>query len=174
MHAARDNGPARVPPPFFPPDTKPDPKPTPRGRNLPLGDALGATIDRLRAIAVEAGHQMMTEGPVNPDHQLLEMCGDVLHMLKEAARIKTAARAEWDAAGMTPPREVRDRFREEHDRGCAMEKRAKPMLYHIKKQRATTAAGIYAKALIVRSSVTGAADSGDDLGGGPDQLPRAA
>jgi hypothetical protein len=132
---------------------------SPKPRNLPLGDALGPTIDRLRAIAVEAGNNMLTEGPVQPDHQLLELCGDVLHLLKEATRIRAAEKAAWNAAPPSGPSKDRiEHYQREIARANDLERRAKTMLFHVKKLRATTAAGIYAKALIVRSSVTGAAD----------------
>ena len=47
---------------------------------------------------------------------------------------------------------------ERHREDCtAYVKRAKPLLSKIRKLHATTGGGIYAKALVVRSSVTGAA-----------------
>lgn len=82
-------------------------------------------------------------------------------MLKEAQRIKAASRAVFDADIARDPRgtdEGRKRFREDHDRGMDLERQAKAMLHPVRKLRATTPAGVVAKAPIVRSSVTGAAE----------------
>jgi hypothetical protein len=49
-------------------------------REVPLaGPEPGATIDRLRTIAAEARNALLTEGPVQPDHQLLDLCAEALH-----------------------------------------------------------------------------------------------
>jgi hypothetical protein len=49
-------------------------------REFPLAGAeMSSTIDRLKAIADQAGDALLTEGPVHPDHQLLDLCAEALH-----------------------------------------------------------------------------------------------
>ena len=42
------------------------------------------TVARLPAIAAEAGDALLTEGPVTPEHVLLDSCADIVHLLKQA------------------------------------------------------------------------------------------
>ncbi len=51
-----------------------------------LGFNPGATIARFRQIAAEAGDALLTEGAVQPDYELLDMCAEALHHLTHARR----------------------------------------------------------------------------------------
>jgi hypothetical protein len=127
-------------------------------RTLPLGDALGATIDRLRAIAAEAGQNLLSDGPVQPDHVLLEMCGDALHLIREARRQYESKETLRPPLGHNWTDADRQRHQELHDVAYATERQAVTLMRRAKKIKATTAAGVFAKALIVRSSRTGATE----------------
>jgi hypothetical protein len=112
---------------------------------------------RLREIAATSTYNALTEGPVNADRQLLDLCADALHSLVHAERAHRASVEALHSArdGLRERREVWETLGAEADRGT---KNAKPMMYRIRKLKATTAAGIYAKAAVVRASRTGAAD----------------
>lgn len=68
----------------------------PKQRVVPLGDALQPTIDRMKAIAAQSSDALLTEGPVHPDHQLLDACSEAMHLFKQAK----AARTERHAASL--------------------------------------------------------------------------
>jgi hypothetical protein len=120
----------------------------------------GPAMSRLRAIAATSADNALTEGPVNADRLLLDLCAQTLHALVHAERtyrsrdcshlrssMTTAERAAWYANDKALMDEYWDGTRN-----------AKPQLGRIRKMKATTAAGIYAKAAVVRASKTGAAD----------------
>jgi hypothetical protein len=96
---------------------------------------------------------LLAEGSAHPDAALLDLCAEALHLMRQAARVEAEASALF-GDGRRWDRQESDRLREDRER---LVKRAKPLLSEIRKPRATTGAGIYAKALVVRSSVTGAA-----------------
>jgi hypothetical protein len=119
----------------------------------------GQAIAQLRLLAITSTDNALTEGPVNADRQLLDLCADALHSLVHAERayhsrdwsgLTAKTKAEADAA-----RAKDAELRAEYGTG---RKSAKPLLGRIRKMKATTAAGIYAKAAVVRESKTGAAD----------------
>jgi hypothetical protein len=121
-----------------------------------FSDAIAA----LRHIADTSADNALTEGPVNADRQLLDLCAEALHRVVHAER--AYARRDWDwlSSNMTAAEEAAGRIKnaelmDEYQGGI---KSAKPMLGRIRKIKATTAAGIYAKAAVVRASKTGAAD----------------
>lgn len=132
---------------------------TPRKRRLP--DEAEPAIERLREITAQSANNLLLgEGPAHPDAALLDLCSEALHLLKEAEQ----RNGEWavlEKPGSwrlnSPEFQAfsteRDRLWGEHDQAIA---KAKPLLSRIRKMRAKTAAGIYAKALVVRSSRTGA------------------
>jgi hypothetical protein len=134
-------------------------KQTTTRRGLPLGAELQPTIDRLKAIAADAGDRLLlADGPVHPDAALLELCGEALHVRRRAEELLS----EWHALpapyGQPPATEAENRRRREVDaqhREC--DTRVTQLLKRAKKIRATTPAGIYAKALLVRASRNGAA-----------------
>ncbi len=106
-----------------------------------------AAMARLREIAVTSADNALTEGPVNADRQLLDLCADALHSLVHAERGYAARKARCEDHHY-------ESWQEYHEE----KKSAKPMMHRIRKLKATTAAGIYAKAAVVRASKTGAAD----------------
>jgi len=118
-------------------------------------------ITQLRHIALTSADNALTEGPVNADWQLLDLCAEALHSLVHAER--AYASRDWigmDTTGMTKAEIAAHRAKDterfdEYESGI---KSAKPMMGRIRKLKATTAAGIYAKAAVVRASKTGAAD----------------
>jgi hypothetical protein len=112
---------------------------------------LTAAMAQLRHIALTSADNALTEGPVNADRLLLDLCADALHALVHAERsLRTCQEAP-----RTVSHAVRSGHYEDYQHGTTT---AKPPLARIKKIKATTAAGIYAKAAIVRASRTGAAD----------------
>jgi hypothetical protein len=116
-------------------------------------------IAQLKRIATTSADNALTEGPVNADRQLLHLCADALHALVHAER-SYHSRDWMHLSNLTKAEEHAARLRDaelmgEYDAG---RKSAKPALIRIRKMKATTAAGIYAKAAVVRASKTGAAD----------------
>ena len=67
-------------------------------RTMPLGDALQPTIARLKEIAAQSGDALLGDGDVHPDHQLLDLCGDALHLLKQSEGIAALRCAMHDVA----------------------------------------------------------------------------
>jgi len=120
-----------------------------------------SAIAALRHIATTSADNALTEGPVNADRELLDLCADALHALVHAER--TYRSRDWigmDITVMTKAEIAAHRAKDterfgEYESGI---KSAKPMMGRIRKLKATTAAGIYAKAAVVRASRTGAAD----------------
>jgi hypothetical protein len=119
-------------------------------------------IRRLREIVAEAdNHALLADGPVTPDAALLDLCAEALHLFARARETLAAREAiHWppeslysDDSLMAGPRAEQRRLSEEHER---LIKQAKPILSKIRKLHCATPAGIYAKALVVRSSRTGA------------------
>jgi hypothetical protein len=52
-------------------------------------EKFAASIARMREIAKEAGYALLTEGPVHPDHELLDLCADI-------ASARCADEMAWD------------------------------------------------------------------------------
>jgi hypothetical protein len=116
-------------------------------------------IARLREIVRQTGDSLLLadDGPCSPDAELLDLCSEALHLLTHADQKHEASFSitveQWGQRGPTPKRDERERlFQEAQD----LVRRAKPVLSKIRKLRATTGPGIYAKALAVRASRTGA------------------
>jgi hypothetical protein len=114
---------------------------------------------RLRQIAATSANNLIGEGPVNADRILLDLCAEALHLVIHAERANAAR--DW-CFGQTKTKAEDDAIRAkngellaEYNAGI---KSSKPMLGRIRKIKATTPAGIYAKAAIVRASKTGAQD----------------
>jgi hypothetical protein len=127
-------------------------------REHPLGPNLQPTIDRLKVIAAASGDALLTEGPVHPDAALLDLCGEVLRLerLKEAV-----SKEEETACGAVMLRHTKEndaRWRALTNERLSITNKISSALRGGKKMHATTAAGVYAKALMVRASQTGAAE----------------
>jgi hypothetical protein len=117
-------------------------------------------IDRLKAIVAESGDRLLlADGPPNPDAELLDLCAEALHHLKAAEKAYNE-RPIHQVTVNTPqwPPEVRQRDEELMAEFYQHAGQARSRMVRAKKLRATTAAGIYAKALCVRASRTGAAE----------------
>jgi hypothetical protein len=125
---------------------------------FPANDAQ-PTIDRLKAIVAQSGDALLlANGPPHPDAALLDLCADALSLLLETQRVEAARFAQMKvctARGWTD--DDRRRFNEEYASLNELRMRARAPLKRIGKMSACTAAGIYAKAMIVRASSTGAA-----------------
>jgi hypothetical protein len=106
-------------------------------------------INRFREIARQSGdNALLSDGPVSPDADLLDICSEALHLLVQIEK----SRAFAAAIGQRREEEW-NRLWAESDQAT---RKAEPILRRIRKIRAETAAGIYAKALVVRASRTGA------------------
>jgi hypothetical protein len=129
------------------------------GRTLPLEDApLAAVMVQLKNIAnVSYESLLVANGPPQPDYVLLDLCADALNAAKYAA----LARAErdrlrsivWAGSATGEVRTAADAACEERQR---LDNIVTQACRRAAKLEATTPAGIYAKALIVRCSSTGA------------------
>ncbi len=102
---------------------------------------------QLKHIALTSADNALTEGPVNPDRLLLDLCAETLHVLVHAERTYAANKA-------APTPDYLGSWKQRQGEIGS----AKPAMARIRKMKATTAAGIYAKAAVVRASKTGAAD----------------
>jgi hypothetical protein len=120
-------------------------------------------IARFREITAQsANNQLLAEGPAHPDAELLDLCAEALHLMTHAERCTKEWHAlprpsHWDWNWESPEgrafRSGLDRLSD--DRAAAITK-SKPIMGRIRKIPAATAAGIYAKALVVRASCTSA------------------
>ena len=120
-------------------------------------------VARLQEVVTEAwNYQLLAGGPVHRDAALLDLCATALQHLTRAEKALVAVRAaqevaaaHWQSNGHRSPALDADSDRLWAARTDHISK-AKPLLRRIAKLPATTGAGIYAKALVVRSSITGA------------------
>lgn len=125
-------------------------------RTLPIGLDLGPAIARMREIAAEAGdHLLLGDGPAHPDAALLDLCAEIAHQRKVAEATDRAYIANLRPLYLRSAADQAD-----HDaRRQEMDKASRSfahLLRRASKLPATTAAGIFAKAIAVRSSHTGA------------------
>ena len=123
--------------------------------------SIAPAADRMKKIATESGDALyLCDGPVQPDHALLDLCGDALHYAK-AAEQAYEMKPGFSVTTVRSAQET-EAWREQHDR--AMKEyyfntnEVTQRLRKAKKMKATTPAGIYAKALLVRVSKTGATE----------------
>lgn len=125
--------------------------------DLPAPDALGPVVDRLRQIVAQSGDALLLgEGTLSPDATLLDACSTALHHLTaanknegERHRFEDSIRGPWTDAHRAQSKSM-------YEKTCEHEAVAVQMMRKVKKIRAVTPAGIYAKALLVRASRTGA------------------
>ena len=125
---------------------------------LPPTETVNAMV-RLRQIAAEArDHLLLADGPPHPDADLLDLCAEAIHYLGHAQKALDARRVrEWQD-GTEDERKARYAEDERLLKVYLESDRAgKPAMARIAKMKATTAAGIFAKAMVVRCSKTGAA-----------------
>ena len=130
-------------------------------------------IARFREIVADTNDALLlAEGSAHPDAALLDLCAEALHLLTHAARAREAGRAllhgdaehqgrggrsAADALGeslrQAQARAEWEALFDDASRGIT---KAKPLLSRIRKLRAGTGAGIYAKAMVLRASISGA------------------
>jgi hypothetical protein len=130
-------------------------------------------ITRFREIATTTNDALLlADGPASPDAALLDLCAEALHLLTHAERTKIAARKLLHAeptqrrdhgediadvlAGLLRKTKVRAEWEALFAEAADGVTKAKPLLSRIRKLPAATGAGIYAKAMVVRASITGA------------------
>ena len=124
--------------------------------------ALSATIDRLKQIAGEAmDHLILSDAPPQPDYELLDVCGDLLHMMKRRKGLYAQHHALFREDNFDrQPEEEQDRRRAQSKRLTAeadsLDGPISSLLSRARRLPATTAAGVYAKVLVIRASQTGA------------------
>ena len=120
-------------------------------------------IARLREIVTNSSDAMIFGGgEITPDEALLDICAEALHLFSEARKIRAEAelayvdldKMDWQSRQDSP---ADRKWRQLNDDAYEATLKAKPLLRRLAKLRAITAAGIYAKALVVQASVTGAA-----------------
>jgi hypothetical protein len=120
--------------------------------------ALVPAVARLREIVTQSQDALLTEGEVHPDHELLDLCATALHHLRHAQRAWDERNtAEWLRLEGAPLAAALARDGKLMAAWYEGNRNAKPSLLRISKMKARTAAGIYAKAMVVRASKTGAA-----------------
>jgi hypothetical protein len=120
-----------------------------------MSDTFTATIARLRHLAGNADSTMVEAIPP-PDAALLDLCSDVLDAVKAERDIETAFRKYCDADhGQKWSQAKRDGSKYLLKEWDTLRLRAKTAARRASKVKATTPAGIYAKALIVATSKTG-------------------
>jgi hypothetical protein len=140
-------------------------------RTPPLGDGLLEIVDRMRQLVADTGDRLLlADGPPHPDARLLELCSDALHHatvaneLDRTRPMSNLKRVVWS----NEERRLEDQMWAECTRRRSA---ASVLLREARKISAATPAGVYAKALCVRASRTGAADLGmslaEDLCGNP-------
>lgn len=138
-----------------------NPTPTRRRKTSPADDVVDtAVIERFRQIARESrDHMILSDGPVHPDADLLDLCSEALHLLSTARRGRDAV-GDFPGHGHDKRREAdawRKANHEAFEEATKLVGRAKPLLRRAAKIPARTGAGVFAKAQLVRNSKTGAA-----------------
>jgi hypothetical protein len=115
---------------------------------------LQPAIDQLKALAAHSGDRLLlADGPPNPDAALLDLCADIARQRKVA----DAALEKWRANTRHDPRDPL------YEEARVQEHHLTVLLKRASKIQATTASGIYAKAIAVASSKGGAAGLGMTL-----------
>jgi hypothetical protein len=116
-----------------------------------------------------AEHLILANGPVSPDAALLDQAAEALHLMARAEQAKETyfeilrrPRPKQSSLasffGGVDPHEAQIRAKADihWEESRALMQRAKTLMRALAKHQAQTAAGIYAKALVVRGSRTGA------------------
>ena len=127
--------------------------------------SLDRTIDRLKAMVADAGDRLLlSDGPPHPDHCLLDACADALRIMREVKELRQQDRALFSFGGgdfAQLPVAEQERRREQSKDNLqqigVLDGALRSVLSIARKQPATTAAGVYAKALVCKTSQTGAA-----------------
>ncbi len=134
--------------------------PAPKSNVVHLfGGAHALTGARMKEIAAQSGDALfLADGPVNPDWRLLDLCGDALHFAKLAEHAY-ATRPGTPRNAST--QELENYRRADQAKMAAYYDNTREVTNRLrtaKRMKATTPAGIYAKALLVKCSRTGATE----------------
>lgn len=130
----------------------------------PMDDgAFQPVIDQLKAIVAQSGDALISEGPVHPDHKLLDIAAEALALVL-ASNARYATHQEmFTSEGGPWPQEKRDRANLICAEAHRLRRASTTLLRRASKIKAATAAGIYAKATLVRAARTEAAGLGASL-----------
>jgi len=116
--------------------------------------ALSDTIARLKQIAALSGDRLyLSDGPVNPDYALLDLCAEGLHLAKEHRRINETRLADLERRRADKLYDNNVLFEAE----LRTERQLRSAYLKASKLPARTPAGLFAKASLCRASKTGAA-----------------
>ena len=116
--------------------------------------SIADTIGRLKEIAdVSQDHLYLSDGPVNPDHTLLDLCAEGLHLAKEYRRISETRLADLYRSQAEKLYDNKVLFESEQK----TERQLRSAYLKASKLPARTPAGLFAKASLCRASKTGAA-----------------
>ena len=131
-----------------------------RQRELAAVPDLASTLAALREIADLSGDSMVTQGPVHRDFRLIGLVAEVLCLARQYNALQDERREAWDS-GAARSEDGRAAYDALGDSVVAHHQRIITLTRAAGKIRATTAAGIYAKALLttVAPSAAGFATS---------------
>jgi hypothetical protein len=155
------------------------PRRTPQATPVILGQVGDtAPIERFREIVSQARNSLLVaDGPVHPDTELLDLCAEALHLLVSAREALDAYQAQLAAATEVDRhspryRQLRAAGETFLDKRHDLIRRAKAMMSRARKISAQTGPGVYAKALLVRDSSTGAPGLAKSLAEDLIRIPR--
>jgi hypothetical protein len=116
-----------------------------------LGPAFQRTVDKLKEMAARGGDALyLSDGRTVPDWQLLDASAEVLSIRKRWKLADDEHRAIIAGCGAGITDAVRQRWAEVVAEKGRLDRAAHQVMRGASKMRATTPAGIYAKALMVR------------------------
>jgi hypothetical protein len=130
-------------------------------RDLPADWAIQPTIARLREIAALSVDHLVTEGSVHQDHKLLLLCAEALSLIDKSDLYREERQSQFDGREWTDEKRKRSDVVLEQARELSTA--AASLIKRARKLKATTPAAVYAKALVVRASLSGAAGLGQSL-----------
>jgi hypothetical protein len=116
-------------------------------RPMPLGVTLASAIAVLREIAALSQDHLVTEGPVHPDHRLLALCAEALHISRQAQGFREIRGCELNLGRpLTPEERIHRDVAFDNERALTV--CAATLIKRASKIPATSTAGIFAKALL--------------------------
>ena len=125
---------------------------------FPLQPWLAPTIAVLHEIAALSEDNLVTQGPVHQDHRLLLLCAEALHLARQGNGIGIL-RSERGNSGKAWTDEERAHWDAVYETEKALRRQVVAILGRARKIQATSAAGVFAKALALT-----AATNADGLG----------
>lgn len=118
---------------------------------LQLGPGLTTTIAILREIATLSEDNLVMQGSVHPDFRLIGLCAEALHLARQGNGIQTLRRERSNSDKAWTDEERADHHAM-YEAQKALRRQVVAILGRARKIRATSAAGIYAKALAVTAA----------------------